>query len=891
MDLQMNNINDIRQNPDFLFGTPKQGGESTGAGKLKIFFGMCAGVGKTYTMLEAAQKANRDGIDVVVGIAETHNRAETEELLAGLEIVPKKEVEYRMSLFNEMDIDAILKRKPSLVLIDELAHTNIPGSRHVKRYQDVLELLNKGINVYTTLNVQHIESRAETVKQITGAIVHETVPDSVLERANEIELVDLTPVELIQRLKEGKVYTYEKSKQAVENFFRKGNLTALREMALRITAERVDKDLQNYRAEKNINATWKSGQRLMVAISPSPSSAQLIRWTRRLAYSMETQWIAVYIETTKRLGEKKKESLNKNIALAKDLGAEIITSQDTNIASGLIRVARENNSTQILLGKSKSPFNNFFSRNSKIISRLIKASGDIDIYVIGDEQKESQSFWESFNFSMQSSPLRYLLAILLITVLSAFLYSIHFQVGYQTVSLIFLFVITFMPLWNFGPGPIFLAALMSATIWNYFFIPPSFTLRIGKVEDALMFVMYFIIASVSGFLISRIRTQQTLINQREKRTSALYNLAKALSSAKSLDDVTDCAIKQLEETFTARVVFIYSDNHNKLKAEPHSASTFPVDGGEWNIAHWVFGNSQKAGRFTSTLPITPATYFPISTKSENFGVIGVALPETSSLSFDSESLLDTFLSQITIAIEREFLKENAKNSLVVLESEKLYKTLFDSISHELKTPITTIIGATSSFKDDKIIQNKNILSKLVDEINIASERLSRLVDNLLDMARLQTGNLRPKLEWHSVSDLIDSAINRVKPESVNHKIIAEIADEVGIIHVDYGLIEQALVNILHNSIQYTPENSEIKIKVARSNSFYSIRIIDRGPGFTKESLSRIFEKFYRIPGTKAGGTGLGLSIAKGFVEAHNGTITAQNNEYGGAEFIILLPTN
>ena len=887
----MNNNEEKRQNPDALLNNIKREEDAAIKGKLKIFFGMCAGVGKTYTMLEAAQKARRDGVDVAVGIVETHKRRETEELLAGLEIVPRKEVEYRMSVFKEMDIDAILKRKPSLVLVDELAHTNIPGSRHVKRFQDVIELLNNGINVYTTLNVQHIESRAETVKQITGAIIRETVPDSLLERANEIELVDLTPVELLQRLKEGKVYTYEKSKQAIENFFRKGNLTALREMALRITAERVDKDLRNYRTEKNIDATWKSSQRLMVAISSSPYSAELIRWTRRLAYSMETQWIAVYIETTKALGADQQDSLNKNITLAKELGAEVITSQDTDIVAGLIRVARENNATQILVGKSNSRFINFLSRPGRMISRLIKESGDIDVYVVGSERKESSSFWKTVNFSAQSSPIRYMMAMLLIIILSAFLYSIHLKIGYQTVSLIFLFVITFMPLLNFGPGPIFLAALMSATIWNFFFIPPSFTLRIGKVEDALMFVMYFIIASVSGFLISRIRTQQLLINQREKRTLALYNLAKALSSAKSLDDVTDSAIKQLQETFGAQVTFIYADENKKLKAVSHSASTFSVDEGEWNIAHWVFGNSQKAGRFTSTLPITPATYYPITTKSGNLGVIGIAMPEKTTFVADSDSTINTFLSQIGIAIEREYLKEEAKRNLVISESEKLYKTLFDSISHELKTPITTIIGAVSSFRDEKIVQNKTILSKLVDEVNIASERLNRLVENMLDMARLQTGNLKPKLEWHSISDLIDSTVNRVKPESLNHVISTEIADEIGIIFVDYGLIEQALVNILHNSIQYTPEQSEIKIKVARTNNFCAIRIIDHGPGFTKESQERIFEKFYRVPGTKAGGTGLGLSIAKGFIEAHGGNITVQNNEFGGAEFIILLPTN
>lgn len=487
-------------------------------------------------------------------------------------------------------------------------------------------------------------------------------------------------------------------------------------------------------------------------------------------------------------------------------------------------------------------------------------------------------------------PLRYFFSVLIVSVVSLFLFYLREQIGYQSVSLVLLFVISLLPLLNFRPGQIFLAAVVSAFIWNYFFIPPHFTFRIDKVEDALMFIMYFTIASVSGLLISRIRTQQLLINQREKRTASLYNLARDLSSAKSLDDVTNSAIRQLKETFNAEVAFIYFENQNKLKPVLHSASTYNINDVERSTVQWVFINSQKAGRFTNTLQATSATYFPLLTKTEKLGVIGLKFSEKTIFNFDLESLLNTFISQISVAVEREYLKELTKINLVLYESEKLYKTLFDSISHELKTPLTTIIGATSSLKDEKIKQNLTVLSRLVEEINIAAERLNRLVENLLDITRLESGNLKPKLEWHSLSDLINSAIERVKNESSEYEIFFEDKNESEISQFDFTLLEQAIVNILLNSINYTPPGSKIIITLNKVNNNIIINISDNGNGFPEEAIPNLFRKFYRIPGTKSGGTGLGLSIARGFIEAHKGSITAQNKADGGAEFIIFLPT-
>jgi two-component system sensor histidine kinase KdpD len=880
-----------RPDPDELLKKIQQDEAESTQGKLKIFFGMCAGVGKTYTMLEAAHKAKQEKVDVVVGIVETHKRAETEELVKGLEVVPLKDINYRGTIFKEMDLDAILARQPSLVLVDELAHSNIPGSRHNKRYQDVLELLNNGISVYTTLNVQHIESRTDTVLQITGTTIRETVPDTVFDRADDIELVDITPDNLLQRLSEGKVYTTEKSKQAVQNFFRKGNLTALREMALRIAAERIDKDVQDYKTEKRIDATWKSGQKLMVAIGPSPYSANLIRWTRRLAYSMEAPWIALYIENDLKISEEKKKIITDNFNLAKELGAEVIMIQSMEVIDAIIRVARENNVTQIVIGKSRRPYILHPSLRKDLVKELLKKSGDIDVYIVGGERKDLKNLFRNISFTSQSSLIKYSQAVISVFALNLICYALRTQISYQSVSLIFLLYLAVMPLFNFGPGPILLSAVLSAFSWDYFFIPPQFTLAIAKVEDLLMLIMYFIVATVTGTLSSKIRTQQTFLRQREKRIISLFNLSKELSAAVGLEDIAEIAVKRIEQTFAAKSAVIFYESANKLSARSCSASTLNNEDIEWNIAQWVFLNGQKAGKFTSTLMSASLSYFPLKSKSGPLGVVALKYGNEDAISFEHENLLENFISQITNAVEREYLNDFAKKSLIADESEKLYKTLFNSISHELKTPITTIMGAVSSFKDEKIFQNKSVWEKFIEEIDIASERLNRLVENLLDMARLESGNLKLKLDYHSIEDLIHSVLEKLHNELDGHIIKVDVQEDIEIFKFDYGLLEQALINIVHNSVQYTPPGSEIKIEVRAINYRCLILVSDNGKGFPRESLNKLFDKFYRIPGTKAGGTGLGLSIAKGFIEAHKGTIVASNGDNGGAVFTISIPIN
>jgi two-component system sensor histidine kinase KdpD len=878
-----------RPDPDILLSRIKGKETKTLQGKLKIFFGMCAGVGKTYSMLEAAKKAQRDGIDVVVGVVETHNRQETAALLESLEVIQPQDIKYREFVFKEMNLDSILKRNPSLVLVDELAHSNIPGSRHAKRYQDVLELLNKGIDVYTTLNLQHLESRSVTVREITGTTIRETVPDTILDRADEIELVDITVEELLQRLKEGKVYTPEKSIQAIENFFRRGNLSALREMSLRLTAERIDKDVKEYRLEKNISTIWKAGQKFMVAVGSSPYSAQLIRWTRRLAYSMEAPWIAVNIDTQQKLSKEEKNLLLKNLQLAKDLGAEIITMQGTELISGLLTTAQDNNVTQIIIGKSREL--SFWRRifHHDFVRKLISKSKEIDIYVVGGEEGPAKKINPLEIIDFNSPLLNYIISFIVVTVLTILFYSIQGNIGYQTVSLLFLLTITLLPLFNIGRGPILFAALLSAFCWDYYFIPPKFTFSIEKVNDVLMLIMYFIVAIISGLFTSKIKKQGVFLKQKEERTSSLYNLTKNLSSASSLDDIADISIKQIERTFNSEVAIIFYDSIGKLKARQHSASTLIIDDSEWHIAQWSFLNNQKAGRHTNTLSLSSSTYYPLMSKSGILGVLGIKTNDDKALSLEQENLLMTFITQITNAIEREYLNEAAKNSFLAAESEKLYKTLFNSISHELKTPITTIISAASSFNEESLYENKPILNKLIREINIAADRLHRLVENLLNMARLETGNLKLKLDWHSVNDLINSVSSRIKGELKDHKLVFNIDEELQLFRFDFGLMEQALANLIHNSIEYTSEGTLITVEARQADGYCTITVSDNGKGFPEESLDKIFDKFYRIPGTKAGGTGLGLSISKGFIESHKGTIKAYNLKTGGAVFSVRIP--
>lgn len=881
----MNTFDDSRPDPDTLLQLLKKEEEKEKKGKLKIFFGMCAGVGKTYDMLKDAHAAKSKGMDVVIGYVETHKRSETEALLIGLEIIPRKTMEYRGTTIEEMDLDAVLSRRPKLVLVDELAHTNVPGSRHTKRYQDVLELLDNGIDVFTTLNVQHLESRAETVAQITGSVIRETVPDSIFETADEVEVIDISPDELLKRLSEGKVYTPERSKRAIQNFFRTGNLTALREMSLRLTAERVDQQLREYKQKQRISETWKSGSRLVVGISASPQSLSLIRWARRVSYTMDASWVAVYVETSTRTTDREKEQLSKNIKLARELGAEIVTTSDEDIAGALLRVAREQNATQILVGR---PRRQIFYRTPRFINRLIERSQDIDIYIVGHEIEQQKNPKRDWIPKIQSGFPQY--AIVTIIVLSVALLCLLLTsfIGYRTVSMIILFTVSLLSL-QFGRGPVLLGAAIGALSWDFLFIPPLYTFSVGHVEDVSMLALFFIVAAVSGTLSARVRTREKVVRQREMRSSALFSLTKDLSSAHSQDEVVQAAVSNIKKFFDADVTIFLGDTDGDMSQQPHAASSWKPDEKEIGVAAWTYWNEKKAGRFTDTLPFAQAMYYSMSGPRYPVGVIGVRTRQNEKLSIDQEALLENFIAQIASAVERELLNEVTKKSIVVAESERLYKTLFNSISHELRTPIAAIMGAAENLLIDQEVQRISSVKDLSKEIHIAAERLNRLVANLLDMTRIESGMIRPKLDWCDIRDVINATIQELERELAQHPISINAQDDLPLVKLDFGLMEQALTNLIYNAIVHTPQKTSIEVNARVEDGKCVLTVSDNGPGIPKSDLKKVFEKFYRAEGGTTGGTGLGLPIAKGFIEAHRGSLSVRNKLSGGVEFIIELP--
>lgn len=883
----MNNPNGNRPDPDEILASIKKEEEINKRGKLKIFFGMCAGVGKTYTMLRIALADKAKGLDVTVGYIEPHSRKETLAFIEGLEQIPKKQFSYKGTTLPEMDLDRIIERKPQIVLVDELAHTNAPGSRHLKRFQDVQEILDNGINVYTTLNVQHLESRSDTVSQITGITIRETLPDEIFETADDIELVDITPDELLERFAEGKIYTPERSKEAVLNFFRKGNITALREMSLRIVADRVDRQLRIYMQKKRISGPWKSGMHLMAVISPSPHSARLIRWAKNLSYTMGASLTGLYVETAKPLNTDQKVQLGKNLNLARQFGAEIITTSGDDLVKAILTVARKENITHIIIGKPRHRDVFSFFTHGSFVQRLIRYSGNIDVYVLGsDSASDSPHFRRTLSFPVFTSGiLQYILASGTIILISAICYHFTEYLGYQSVSFILLFVVSILATFM-GIGPVLLASTLSAFVWNFFFIPPRFTIHIEKAEDALMFGMFFIIALVNGVFTTRVRRQERLTRDREERTNALYQLTKELANAGNMDELIEIAVKNIKKHFELDVVFILQDGINHLSEYSKNPVSEKLSESEMSVAEWVFRHSRKAGKHTDTLPSNKLTFYPLAGSSIKPGVM--AVKHNGPIPVDKDEFWDTFMTQISNAIEREFLDDLARKARFLDESDKLYKTLFNSISHELRIPVATIMGASDSLITSQHPQE--IRNELSGEIYKASKRLNLLIENLLNMSRLESGRITLRLDWCDIRDLINKVSENLHEELEPFNLHVVIPEDMPIVKIDFGLMEQVLYNLIHNATQYADQSTNIRVKAFYDNGMLALQVMDRGPGFPRKEISLIFNKFYRLEGSKAGGIGLGLSIAKGFVEAHRGTINVENRQNGGAKFTIMIPT-
>jgi two-component system, OmpR family, sensor histidine kinase KdpD len=877
---------DNRPDPDELLASLKLEEEKSKRGKLKIFFGMCAGVGKTYTMLQTGQAEKAKGCDIIIGYVETHNRKETSELAEGFELIPRKQYQYKSTTVQEMDLDAIISRKPRLVLVDELAHTNAPGSRHAKRYQDVLEILDNGIDVYTTVNVQHLESRSDTVAQITGIVVRETIPDEIFENADEIEVIDLTPEELLQRLSEGKVYTPERSKEAIENFFRKGNITALREMALRIVADRVDKQLQEYMQRKRIKGPWKLGLHLLVAVGHTQQSGRLLRWAKNLSYAMGADLQAIYVETSHRTNKKESEQLNKNIDLARQLGIKfrLITSND--MVKAIVGFAQKENITHIIIGKPRVRNLITLLRLGNFVNRLIRYSGNIDVYILGSDIQVKDRYRERVSLPSFSSGFReYITASLIVLFTAGISYLIREFIGYQVVSFVLLFIVSILAFF-LGTGPVLVSATLSALTWDFFFIPPPFTFHVDKPEDMLMLIMFFIIALLSGVLTSRIRRQEMKIRIREERTNALYQLTRELSVANGINEVIKIAKQDIKRYFNLDSLILLKNESGQLDYPDMGKVNFTISKNDMSVAEWTVQHSAKAGKHTDTLPSSNYTFYPLKGNQMNLGVI--AINRDILFTQGEEQFWDAFISQISGKFEREYLRNMARQAFLLTESDKLYKALFNSISHELRIPVATIMGASDSLLATD--HPGEIRKELSMEIFKASKRLNRLIENLLNMSRLESGRITPKLDWCDIHDLINKVVENLEEELKPFRLHVVIPDDMPLVKIDFGLMEQVLYNLIYNATQYAAGSDNLRVKAFYDNGVMTLQVMDRGPGFSPREIPLIFNKFYRVEGSKAGGTGLGLSIAKGFTEAHKGSITVENRQNGGSKFTIKIPT-
>lgn len=878
-----------RPDPDALLAALKADEARRDRGKLKVFLGMCPGVGKTYSMLQAARRAKAEGARVLIGVAETHGRAETARLLEGLDLLPRRTIEYRGTTLEEFDLDAALARRPELVVVDELAHSNAPGSRHPKRFHDVLELLAAGIDVLTTLNVQHLESRAEIVQQITRAPVRETVPDSVLDEATDVELVDITPSELRQRLAEGKVYLAERAGAAAANFFKDENLTALREMALRATAERVDAQLRQTMRTRNIAGPWKSGERLMVAIGPSPYSESLVRWTRRAAAARDCPWVAIHVETDRPLDEPARTRVSRQLTMARQLGAEVVTTTGDSIPSALLREARARNVTQIIVGKPAVRPWWAVGTGRPLLGALLNDSGDIDICAVRPIAPISGLPAPRTPPATVATPSRgssreWIEALLMLAGTTVGGVLIERTAGYRTVSLLYLLVVVGAA-FRLSRWPVLAMAVAAALLWNILFIPPRFTWAITHPDDAMMCGIFAIVALALGHLTSRLRRRETAERQRERRTAALFEMTNMAALAPEIDDGLRAALRQIENLFRVQTALLLrADNRTLIRIE-HAASSFQPDDRERGVAAWAFEKDRPAGRSTDTLPDSPTLWLPLRARTAVMGALGVLAEPDRTFTLDERDWLENFALQIGSVLEKDHFIQAFRRAEVSEASERLRRTLLDSVSHELKTPLWTLESAV-----DGIAGHPRDAERFLPELRTALRRLWRTVHNLLDMSRLESGNVRPSVAWCDVTELCDNAVDLSGAALESHRLSVEIPDGLPLVRADQALLEQALANLLLNAASHTPPGTDVTLRAELADGILRIDVLDNGPGLPGGDPNALFEKFHRGEGARPGGTGLGLAIARGFLRAQGGDLTAGQREGGGAAFSIRLPT-
>jgi two-component system sensor histidine kinase KdpD len=886
---------DNRPSPDALLAAARR--EERRVGRLRIFVGAAPGVGKTYQMLETARARLRDGYDVVVGVVETHGRKETGALLEGIEIIPRRRVDYKGSVLDEMDIDAILVRRPQIVLVDELAHTNAAGSRHPKRYLDVEELLNAGIDVYTTVNIQHIESLNDVVAQITHVRVRETVPDSVFDRADAVELVDLTPEDLIQRLRDGKVYVPKQAERALEHFFSPVNLTALRELALRRTAERVDEQLLNEMQSRAISGPWAAGERVLVCISEDPRTAGLVRYTKRLADRLHAPWTALYIESRRslQLSEDERDRIADTLRLAQSLGGEPVTipGGDRGIADDVIAYAQNQNITQIIIGKSnRSRW--FEMLHGSVVHDLVRRAGNISVHVIAGEELSLEPIVRPA--VQMAKPARFELlpyAISVVAIAAALGVGLLIRpwIGIENVDLVFLTAIVGVAV-RFGLWPSLFASVIASLGYNFFFMEPLYTFTIADPTNVGAFFFFILMAVVVSNVAARVRTQAVAAMDRARTTEALYSFSRKLAGGGTLDDVLWATAYQTALMLKVRVVILLPENGSIVVKAGYPPEDILGDA-DIAAAQWVFESKRPAGRGSETLPGAKRLFLPMQTNRGIVGIMGIDSDKPGALlTPDQSRLLDALMDQGGLAIERVKLVEEMDRAKRTIEADRLRSALLTSISHDLKTPLAAILGSAGAIKDLGAslndAQKAELLSTIVDE----SERLNRFIANLLDMTRLESGAIVLNTALHDPSEIIGSALRRAGKILASHRVELNLKPDLPPVELDPVLFEQVLFNILDNAAKYSPAGSTISIGAWRDRETIRIDIADEGTGIAPADVERIFDKFYRAEKADhvPAGTGLGLAVARGFVEGMRGSIRAGNrSDQRGALLSITLP--